>query len=773
MGNSASIRVADDPNLPSKCIAVYPGADNGSQLDIYRSCLKDISISPDILKNPFHRKRIEFLQRLQLENPNKELYENVIEKIVHKVSQHTSNGDIWSEGCMDYHSLLDIWQQSIFTIALNHLHDIEEPAGLLSILRLISNSRQSFPTPTVRSLFYTIINRIPLPEDNQTPINDYETRQEIIIRIKDNLHKIILGFIEEFKENAFRTVFIEPTKMYFHISTNENKGNIVENHGANVYLAILQRTIGIQFNRLPDMEDQHCLDGYVDFLHAEMRDIDILWDLDNFGKPFELIPQCFQSSSEVKQCDICLFSEEIFQFYKRQKLGTNDNDLYAWLWDTAKTPPTLITRRAKRILSLFDNLIQNTEEHIPFIIAQRFVSKSQYIDITLYMESTAHSEREGTSPYNFIASGQVITTVKHRPFLLCPWIFTPIKNSRSVYIYNVGQNYSPKYNQNEDEESKWVIEDYDDSHIIISNAFHIDCHIRCKSTGQITTTPCRSETELWKVTTLSHLLTNTLTSSSGNISKYEYKGNVYNFIIDRYKCASMALECHKDGTVKLGVHSDNQCKWFIEQIEHEKYIIISAIYPESILTLGSSGAQTITPDRISDTEYWTMEKIGKFNYLCYHGNEGLSLSAYPGFIPLPLIEKPNFPFSTVPQIFITQFTITTVNSIVMMTEWRYINMSNKTTREESHQWARTGKIVLPLDDFQVDVMKRHKMPLNFYQLSRVSHDDVLVLDFFGHSFKSGSGMLRAQVVFLLLLLSSCDDLVIGPLQVIPIMTDFA
>ena len=57
---------------------------------------------------------------------------------------------------------------------------------------------------------------------------------------KGYLSNKCVDFIEEIKENAFRSVFLEPAMMYFDAVRDHTASGDVDVHGSNLYLAVLQ-----------------------------------------------------------------------------------------------------------------------------------------------------------------------------------------------------------------------------------------------------------------------------------------------------------------------------------------------------------------------------------------------------------------------------------------------------------------------------------------------------------------------------------------------------
>eukprot|EP00923_Selenidium_pygospionis_P024364 GHVN01042260.1.p1 GENE.GHVN01042260.1~~GHVN01042260.1.p1 ORF type:complete len:636 (-),score=125.14 GHVN01042260.1:784-2691(-) len=107
----------------------------------------------------------------------------------------------------------------------------------------------------------------------------------------DRLFNGMCDLIEDMKDKAFNTVFLEPTKLYFHLCGDRNAD--VDPHGANTYLALLMFAAGINLNRAPYLHDQ--VKGVCDVLCTGCEFSQFvkneMWSDKNFGKPFSAIPR--------------------------------------------------------------------------------------------------------------------------------------------------------------------------------------------------------------------------------------------------------------------------------------------------------------------------------------------------------------------------------------------------------------------------------------------------------------------------------------------------
>lgn len=95
--------------------------------------------------------------------------------------------------------------------------------------------------------------------------------------------------IDEMKEIAFKSVFLEPTKMYFRAVGDMTMEGDVEVHGSNTYLAVILATLGIKLPRAPFLEDgPNGVAAFADALHDDQLK-NHLWNVDNKGKSWDSV----------------------------------------------------------------------------------------------------------------------------------------------------------------------------------------------------------------------------------------------------------------------------------------------------------------------------------------------------------------------------------------------------------------------------------------------------------------------------------------------------
>jgi hypothetical protein len=105
---------------------------------------------------------------------------------------------------------------------------------------------------------------------------------------KQNLYHAAQVALDELKDKAFKSVFVEPTKLYFHAVGDFVMEGDVEVHGSNTYLALLLAALGIKLARSPLFDDE--VKGVVSFFDClDRNDMNMLWDVQNLSKHWEAI----------------------------------------------------------------------------------------------------------------------------------------------------------------------------------------------------------------------------------------------------------------------------------------------------------------------------------------------------------------------------------------------------------------------------------------------------------------------------------------------------
>jgi len=258
----------------------------------YEGAAQRICISPELMSSSRLWQHLKFLkQQKAVVAP----YEEVVISIIHKAYRtrfrwaarykSTSIPGLGSgnllQGALHYHQALQ-WERPYLVQALNLLLESEDPDGLQLILGLmLSGSGWCHARKTF--VFNTIVSRVRFPSAVSEEVSRAGEPSGLQIA-RQALMEVVTEFIEDTKDHALKTTFLEPTKMHFRAKDEPVRENQVDVHGSNTYLAVLSATLGVQLNRRPYLSDYSI--GCVDFL-ADGASPPLAWSESHFGRDWE------------------------------------------------------------------------------------------------------------------------------------------------------------------------------------------------------------------------------------------------------------------------------------------------------------------------------------------------------------------------------------------------------------------------------------------------------------------------------------------------------
>jgi len=128
-----------------------------------------------------------------------------------------------------------------------------------------------------------------------------EMKSSELTDAKERIFQHCVSKIEEYKEKAFYSTFIEPNLFYFSSKNCHVEAGDVDVHGANSLISLLQASTGICVPRLPLINDE--VKGFCDFLHDGNIHNDILRELfapENIGKSYQTCLNQLKRKNEQK-----------------------------------------------------------------------------------------------------------------------------------------------------------------------------------------------------------------------------------------------------------------------------------------------------------------------------------------------------------------------------------------------------------------------------------------------------------------------------------------
>lgn len=259
----------------------------------YEGAARRICVAPELMSTSRLWQHLKFLkQQTAVVAP----YEEVVISIIHKaystrfrwVARFKSanvpglgSGNLL-QGAVSYYQALQ-WERPYLVQALNLLCETEDPDGLQLVLGLmLSGSGWCHARKTF--VFNTIVNRVRVPAAASEVSVAYAADTPRLKAARQALMEVMTEFIEDSKDLALKTTFLEPTKMFFRAKDEPVRENQVDVHGSNTYLAVLSATLGVQLNRRPYLSDYSI--GCVDFL-ADAAPEPLAWEDAHFGRDWE------------------------------------------------------------------------------------------------------------------------------------------------------------------------------------------------------------------------------------------------------------------------------------------------------------------------------------------------------------------------------------------------------------------------------------------------------------------------------------------------------
>eukprot|EP00386_Alphamonas_edax_P004071 GDKI01012703.1.p1 GENE.GDKI01012703.1~~GDKI01012703.1.p1 ORF type:complete len:629 (-),score=203.22 GDKI01012703.1:217-2103(-) len=94
-----------------------------------------------------------------------------------------------------------------------------------------------------------------------------------------------MRWVDERKEKTFKSVFLEPAKMYFRAVGDKYGEQDVDTHAANTYTCVLMACLGVSLPRTFHVDDEWA--AAPDFVSARMPDLPAVWDPKNEGKSWQ------------------------------------------------------------------------------------------------------------------------------------------------------------------------------------------------------------------------------------------------------------------------------------------------------------------------------------------------------------------------------------------------------------------------------------------------------------------------------------------------------
>lgn len=172
--------------------------------------------------------------------------------------------------------------------ALQELYEMNDVTDMQIVCSLLQRGASECQARKI-NVYNMILNRIRVPHEPQEAIEHDELASN-----KKKLLVALLEMVDEYKDKALKTVFLEPSRLYYTSIYDDCMAGDVEVHGSNTYLHVLAVALGVCFSQEPLLDD--CVKGVAAFLGAGQDFVSALrnglWADENLGKSYESISQC-------------------------------------------------------------------------------------------------------------------------------------------------------------------------------------------------------------------------------------------------------------------------------------------------------------------------------------------------------------------------------------------------------------------------------------------------------------------------------------------------
>ncbi len=267
----------------------------------FSDTIASICIVPELMGTSCMDHKIAKLEEIMNQNPLRETFETTAARFVGRAFaigniQHarrfngsdpgdsTLYGNFYRSLVVVYNDL-DEWQKPLLHMALVEMLLHHDKDGMQVLCGLFLRASRECMARKY-DVFMIAIQR-------STP-NDSALRQQdaaagsVLDSHKARLFHEAQIAVDDLKDKAFKSVFVEPTKLYFHAVGDTIMEGDVEVHGSNTYLALLLSALGVKLARSPLLDDE--VKGVAPYIDSiDQNDLQKLWETENLGKHWETV----------------------------------------------------------------------------------------------------------------------------------------------------------------------------------------------------------------------------------------------------------------------------------------------------------------------------------------------------------------------------------------------------------------------------------------------------------------------------------------------------
>ena len=233
-------------------------ADGSNVLSEYLPSIRKMIVNPNIMGRSKLKSALRFLADPSNKLRNETNYSKICSDAFQKAFGSRSPGNIsvleigyYGNISNDISKLKERykWETNFLCFALDVLIKEEDVQQLRTLLGLLGLGNQACEARR-RMAFITVVQNAAEKLLQLNRISEGSVGN--LVDPKGYLSNKCVDFIEDIKENAFRSVFLEPAMMYFDAVGDNTAYGDVDVHGSNLYLAVLQVLIKKEYHIICD-----------------------------------------------------------------------------------------------------------------------------------------------------------------------------------------------------------------------------------------------------------------------------------------------------------------------------------------------------------------------------------------------------------------------------------------------------------------------------------------------------------------------------------------
>jgi hypothetical protein len=272
--------------------------DGRNVLPEYRHALQQMVINPRLMRHS----SIHTILRLLTPLMPKDSFETTLRQAINFAFSGNQRDAYISVDEIDYHGNLTYDIQSVYRSYSSfekkgvhtaiHLLVEKRDSSLRSLLGLLARGqhecsarrRMAFSTLMIATKTYLPQDQLMMVDEESEMVNtpnpaaappaaaslniDKIPLTPEALEASQRIYSLVMSFIEERKDQAYRSVFVEPTLLFYRLHHDSVMEGDVDVHGSNYYLALIEATTGIRLPRVPLWDDTE-VKGVADYLHTK------------------------------------------------------------------------------------------------------------------------------------------------------------------------------------------------------------------------------------------------------------------------------------------------------------------------------------------------------------------------------------------------------------------------------------------------------------------------------------------------------------------------